>query len=240
MDYKMDRNQDLTVAGLVHDLNNVFQTLMEAADLLSDDTQWSPVGAAILRSIERGRQISLSLQAVGQPACPFEEILENSQSFVADSLIGGRGPKIRFASNVEPGLVMKRAWAWERVLINLFWNSMRAMPQGGVISVEACRKNGTVQVKVADEGCGIPAELLPTLFEPHVTTKPQVATGIANGDQAPNWVPEFAQGGLGLHIVRTIVEQEHGHVQVSNRAGGGAEFTIVVPANPMKALSTTA
>ena len=47
---------DLTVPCLVHDLNNVFQTLVEAADLLSEDPRWAPVSAAMLRS---GRVASL-------------------------------------------------------------------------------------------------------------------------------------------------------------------------------------
>jgi len=44
-------------AGLIHDLNNVFQTLMDAADSLSDDPRWASVSAAIFRSIERARKL---------------------------------------------------------------------------------------------------------------------------------------------------------------------------------------
>ena len=65
---------DLSMQCLIHDLNNVFQTLMEAADLLSDDPQWNSLSAAIFRSIERGRDITLSMQVAdhnGQPRSSF-------------------------------------------------------------------------------------------------------------------------------------------------------------------------
>src|SRR5579862_4342023 len=109
---------DLTLPCPIHDLNNVFQTLIEAADLLSTDPRWTPLSGAILRSIERGRTLTASLQAVEQPSASFETILNNAIAFVEDSLIAGRGPQIRFAYDIEPGLVLRRTWAWERVLIN--------------------------------------------------------------------------------------------------------------------------
>ena len=210
----MDSTPDLTLPCLIHDLNNVFQTLMEAADLLSHDPRWAPVSAAMLRSIDRGREITLSLHTVDQPAAPFETVLGNAQAFVEDSLIVGRGPEIRFTRDLDPGLVLRDSWAWERVLINLFSNAVRAMPGGGTISTRAHRTQGQIQIAVADEGCGIPPELIPGLFRPEVSTK--------------------AAGGLGLHIVETIVRQQEGEVRAANRQGRGAEFTITIPAEPVQ------
>jgi signal transduction histidine kinase len=207
----MTQATDLTLPCLVHDLNNVFQTLVEAADLLADDPQWAPVSAAILRSIERGKGITDSMQQVEQAPAPFETILQNAIAFAEDSLISGRGPAIRFVSQVEPGIELRRSWAWERVLINLFSNAMRAMPDGGTIFISARTLDGRAEIVVRDEGAGIAPEILADLFRPHVTTK--------------------ARGGLGLHIVETIVHQDDGTVQASNRADGrGAEFRITLPA----------
>jgi signal transduction histidine kinase len=207
----MNQATDLTLPCLVHDLNNVFQTLVEAADLLSDDPRWAPVSAVILRSIERGKGITHSLQQVEQPPAPFETILANAIAFAEDTLIGGRGPKIRFSSQVEPGIELRRMWAWERVLINLFSNAMRAMPNGGTIFITARASDGYAQIVVRDEGAGIAPEILADLFRPHVSTK--------------------TRGGLGLHIVETIVQQNDGQVHAANRTDGrGAEFTITLPA----------
>jgi signal transduction histidine kinase len=212
----MEQPTDLTLPCLIHDLNNVFQTLMEAADLLSEDPQWAPLSAAILRSIERGKGITASLQATEQPCASFETILNNAIAFVEDSLISGRGPRIRFACDLEPDLELRRTWAWERLLINLFSNAVRAMPQGGAIDVRARRLGSQIQLVIRDEGPGIAPEILDSLFRPHVSTK--------------------ASGGLGLHIVETIVHQDGGEVHAVNRGDrSGAEFVITVPADSLLA-----
>jgi signal transduction histidine kinase len=216
----MDPLVDLALPGLIHDLNNVFQTLMDAADALSDDPRWAAVSAAIFRSIERGKEITQSMQAIDQPSAPFETVLYNARTLVEDSMMSRRGPAIQFVSRVEPALVLRNAWAWERVLINLFCNAVQAMPQGGTISVDASRNNGNIQIVVADEGCGIAPELLAVIFDPHVSTK--------------------TLGGLGLHIVNSIVKQEAGEVRAANRNGRGAEFTITLPAEPVLSRSVSA
>jgi len=204
---------ELTLRCLIHDLNNVFQTLVEAADVLSDDPRWSAVSAAILRSVERGKEISASLEATGQPPAPLATVIENAMALVRDSMIAGRRPAVKFACETEPGLVLPRAWAWERVLINLFSNAVHAMPRGGTITVRARREGGQIQIAVADQGSGIAPELLPVIFEPHVSSR--------------------ATSGLGLHIVHTIVTEQQGQVRAANRAGGGAEFTITIPSSSL-------
>lgn len=205
---KPDASEDLTLPGMIHDLNNVFQHLVEAADLLSGDPRWSPLSASILRSIERGKEITLSMYAMAEPPAVFQSVLDKAILFVEDSVTLRHGPPIRFAASIEPGLALRHPWAWERVLMNLFLNSVRAMPDGGTISVQACRREGGIEIVVADEGCGIAPDLLPVIFDPHVSTKPL--------------------GGMGLHVVHSIVQREQGQVRAANREGGGAVFTITI------------
>lgn len=200
---------DLTLACLVHDLNNVFQTLTEAADLLSSDARWAPLSGAILRSVERGRNIAASLETADENPAPFDAVLNRAIAFVEDSMIAGRGPRIVFDCRVDSGIELRRTWAWERVLINLFSNATRAMPRGGVIHVSASRRAGEIEIVVRDEGPGIAPEILRDVFKPHVST---------------------SGSGLGLHIVETMVREQGGSVRAANRdEGSGAEFTIVVP-----------
>jgi len=156
------------------------------------------------------------MQQVEEAPATFETILNNAIAFTQDSLIGGRGPEVRFACDVDPGIELRRTWAWERVLINLFSNAVRAMPEGGTIHVSAHTLDGGAEILVRDEGAGIAPEMLADLFRPHVSTK--------------------ALGGLGLHIVETIVKQDDGEVMASNCAGGrGAEFRITIPAERLVA-----
>lgn len=204
-------NRGLALPGLLHDLNNIFQTLVDAADLLSEDPRWKPVSAAILRSVERGRHVTLSLEANRGPRVPFQTILDSAIAFVEDALLVHRGPAISFVCRVESDIDFQGSWAWERVLINLFLNSMRAMPEGGTIEVEAGVLASGITIVVRDSGCGIPADVVGALFESQISTKPG--------------------GGLGLHVVKSIVEQDGGSIQAANRPdGSGAEFTISIPA----------
>jgi signal transduction histidine kinase len=70
-----------------------------------------------------------------------------------------------------------------------------------------------VLIRVADNGCGIPADVLPRIFEPFFTTKPE---GVGTG--------------LGLSIVQSIVERHGGTLRVESRAGEGTTFSIRLPA----------
>jgi signal transduction histidine kinase len=99
------------------------------------------------------------------------------------------------------------------VLVNLFLNALDAMPNGGCLEVvmETDRAMG-VRITVADTGLGIPAEMLPRLFTPFASSK---ETGT----------------GLGLSICRRIIEEHDGRITGGNRPGGGAGFTIILPAN---------
>ena len=208
--------EDLALPGLIHDLNNIFQTLIDSADLLSEDKKWVALSAAILRSVERGRRITASLQAGHSADAGFDHILDDAIAFVEDSLLAGRRPRILFVRDVEPGLELAGHWAWERVLINLFLNAMRAMPQGGTIHVEARRRGEQIHVAVRDTGSGIAPEILGRIFEPYVTTKHTNSAKPA--------------GGLGLHVVRTIVHHDGGTVRAANRTDSpGAEILISVP-----------
>lgn len=195
----MKSHDQLSVAGVVHDLNNVFQTLVGVA-LQSADPE---VCAAILRSVERGRHIVAELQSGGEALIPFETILANAAAFVRDH----SGKPVDLDSQVDAGIALS-GWAWERVLINLFLNSVRAMPQGGKIQVTALLRPSEIEIAVADEGCGIAEELREHLFEPHVS---------GNGST-----------GLGLHIVNDVVREHGGTVHAANRERG-AVFTIRVP-----------
>lgn len=204
--------QNPPVAGLLHDLNNIFQTLVDIADLLSEEENHKPLSAAILRSIERGRNVTLSLEADRGPLVPLDTILDNAVAFAEDAILFHRGPAIRFTRSVEPGIELPGNWAWERVFINLFVNSMHAMPKGGEIYVEARHSSSGFVIVVRDSGSGIPPNVLEHLFEQQVSTK--------------------RGGGLGLHVVRSIVQQDGGSIRAANRTEGhGAEFTITVPAS---------
>lgn len=102
----------------------------------------------------------------------------------------------------------------DRVLWNLVGNAIKFTPAGGKITVSSKRDNGHVCVAVRDTGIGIPKEELPLLFAQFRRLK---GSGKIEGT------------GLGLFIVKTIIEAHKGTVQAESSGGQGSTFTIRVP-----------
>src|SRR5204863_3461921 len=92
-------------------------------------------------------------------------------------------------------------------------NALDAMPNGGRLEAALTEpaENGTIRLTVTDSGAGIPPEMLDKLFHPFVTTKPHST-------------------GLGLSISARILQEHGGSITAANRPGGGACFTVTLPA----------
>ena len=211
MDARTSNVSDLTLAGLVHDLKNVFETINEAAELLASDNRWESLAAAIERAVEQGRRITASIQE-SVDTFDLELILDNAIQCTRDCLATGQQPELRFARRCEPGIRLAgRPGAWERVLINLFLNSAKAMPKGGEVEIVAKRTSNGVEIVVSDNGPGIPQEILGQVFNPGFSTR-------------------RSHSGLGLSIVDSIVRSHGGSVSAGNRSGvSGATFVIAAP-----------
>ncbi len=114
----------------------------------------------------------------------------------------------------------------QQALINILWNALDAMPQGGVLTVSTnydaqpqCKfqcKSGKnmVQVTISDTGVGIPKENLERIFEPFFSTKKE-KTGV----------------GLGLSVAYGIVSKHNGQILVQSEPGNGSCFQIQLPTN---------
>ena len=207
---------DLSLQGVVHDLANVFETVSEAADLLAGDEKWASLAAAIQRSVARGRRI---VEGVRETACgsvELETVLASAIDSTRDLLQLVHGPKVEFRTEVVAATWLKGVpVAWERVLVNLLLNAAQA----GARNVEISASLGEISIR--DDGAGISEQVLPRIFEPHVSTRSAVH-------------------GLGLSIVRSIVERNGGTVSAGNRPGGGAEFLIHMEAAPRAVSATNA
>ncbi len=208
-----DTAADLGIEGLVHDLNNVFETISDAADLIESDPKWKRLSGAIQRSVSRGQRIVGSYSAGARGQQDFDAILDSAIEFAQDLLQAVHAPAVRFTRSVEPGIrIYGSAASWERVFFNLFINAAQAMKDGGRVDVRASREKGLIEICVADTGPGIPLEILPQIFDPHFSTK-------------------SSNSGLGLHIVKSLVAQNGGSVTAGNRTDtAGAAFHIRLPA----------
>ena len=209
-----ERDSDLALEGLVHDLNNVFQTIIESAELLDSDRKWSAVARTLRRSADRGRRIVDGYcGATGAvPTIDLDQVVQAAVEFAGDVLAALRISGVEFHLDVQRGMRLKgNPIAWERALFNLLINAGQAMPQGGVVQVSGCGDERQIEITVADDGPGIPEDVLPHIFNPRFSTS-------------------ASRTGMGLQIVRSLVRKNGGAVQAVNRAGGrGAEFRITVP-----------
>jgi signal transduction histidine kinase len=213
---------DLSLAALVHDLNNVFQTIGEAAELISEDPQWRRVAGVIFRGLEQGRRIVAGIVEAERETADLDPALDSATEFAQDFAHAARFGPLTVRKNLAgPLTVIAPPAMLERVFTNLFINSARAAAgahvHGCEIDVFGSETDGAVRILVADNGPGIDPGILPDIFTPGFSTS-------------------FGSSGLGLHIVDSFVRQHRGQVSVANRQQGGAEFTIVLPAkNPFPA-----
>ena len=193
---------DLTLEGLVHDLNNVFQTIGESAELLDGDPKWAKLARTLQRNVHRGQRIVRSILETNRPDGELAPIVEGSIQFSKDYLECVHGPRLDFSQHIDPEFrVRGDAASWERVLVNLFVNAAEAGAQHVIIDASAG------EIVISDNGPGIPNELLPRIFQAHVSTKSILS-------------------GLGLYVVQSIVEQNGGSVIAENGSSGGAVFRI--------------
>jgi two-component system, NtrC family, sensor kinase len=102
----------------------------------------------------------------------------------------------------------------EQVVSHLVRNAIQAMPRGGELKLSVNDVGGeALQLRVQDNGKGIPAQFRERIFDPFFSTK-------SDGTQA----------GLGLSLSHRIVEAHHGRIVVDSEEGKGATFTVFLPA----------
>jgi two-component system NtrC family sensor kinase len=105
----------------------------------------------------------------------------------------------------------------QQAFINILWNAIEAMPQGGVLTVvtDLDPKQAMIEVHIIDTGTGVPEENLERIFEPFFTTKEE-GKGV----------------GLGLSVAYGVIRQHHGEIQIQSKVGEGTHVTIQLPAGP--------
>jgi len=141
--------------------------------------------------------------------CNISEILEKNLRFLAPEL-QKKGFKIqkRFATHIpnmqgDPGLL-------HQAFLNILMNAMQAMGEGGTIYVEVLTRDDTLTCEFLDEGSGIPDETLKKIWDPFFTTKDKGS-------------------GLGLPIVKKIIEGHGGTITIKNGPEKGAQVTVILP-----------
>jgi signal transduction histidine kinase/ActR/RegA family two-component response regulator len=211
--------------GVAHDFNNILTSILSTASAAAEELPGGhPLRADLEQIAADGRRAGVLThqllafarkEVVAPRLVELDEVVRSLGQLLHRVL----GDRIRL--DTRPGaagaMVLLDRGQLEQVLINLAVNARDAMPDGGRLVVstglaETGAGVGRVVLSVADEGPGIPPEVLPHIFEPFFTTK---APGHGTG--------------LGLSTCHGIVAQAGGEIAVESTPGKGARFEVRLP-----------
>ena len=209
------------LAGLAHEIGTPMGVIQGHAKLLEkavsdDDAKWRL--KTIQDEIGRISRIIQALLNIARPRQPrrtavtLEPMLENTLSFLSEK-IHQRGIETELDCSKHT-VVDGDPERLQQLFLNLFLNAADAMPKGGILRVSlGVVDEGSVEIRVADTGMGIPRRDLQSVFDPFFTTKTA-----SEGN------------GLGLMVCKGIVTDHAGSIEVSSTEGQGTEFRILLPA----------
>jgi signal transduction histidine kinase len=241
------RRKDRFLATLAHELRNPLAPLRTGLELLQVAGDEKPmvreVRELMQRQVDHLVRLVDDLLDLGRINAGKIELRREcvDLAVIIRNAVEASQPHIRDAqlqldvAIVDAGLFVDADRARiSQVLSNIMNNAAKFTPAGGHIQLSACRVEQTAEIRVRDDGIGIPSEMLPCVFDMFT----QVDGSL-----------ERSRGGLGigLSIVRTLVQMHGGTVAAhSNGAGHGSEFVIRLPlaapasAEQERSLSSTA
>ena len=215
--------------GFIHEIKNHLGTLGLNLQLLAEDFQ-DPQSQRERRALTRVQKLQAECQRLADLSNDFlrfarikELPLEPSElGKVVEEMIDFFGPSAK-AAGVDikcylpadlPSVPLNRDM-FKQALLNLLLNAEQAMPQGGLLTIqagrEACDGGDEVCLSLIDTGKGMTPDVTARVFEPFYSTKP-------------------GGSGLGLATTKKIVEAHGGAIDVQSEPGRGTKFTIRLPA----------
>ena len=221
----------LLAGGIAHDFNNILEGVFGYIGLASayvSDSTVSEMLANALKSIQRAKGLTgqlLTFAKGGQPIKKIQSIVPLLNDTVQFAI---SGTKIKARFDFDENLYNAEFDYNQisQVVENIVINAVQAMPMGGTITVGACNvsfaptehsllEGDYIKVTIADEGVGIPKEILNRIFDPFFSTK--------------------SMGhGLGLATSYSIVARHQGTIEVESEPGKGSVFYIYLPATKEK------
>ena len=212
------------IGGVAHELNNPLTSILGVSELLQDSqtTDSARKQIAILQQqARRAAEIVHNLTYFSTPPTPgktrvnIADIVERTLNLHAYSL---RKNNITVDYVRENGLPYAQGDPHQlmQVFLNLILNAeqaIRAARDRGTLRIRLGVNGATVWASFLDDGPGIPPDILSNIFDPFYTTKrPGRGTG------------------LGLSICKSVMKEHNGSVEAANAPGGGAVFTVILPA----------
>ncbi|MDQ6765971.1 MAG: cyclic nucleotide-binding domain-containing protein [Verrucomicrobiota bacterium] len=219
------RTERLSLVGsmantIIHDLKNPICIVRCCADLISTSTtdpRLRDLTSMLNKAVEGMLSMTQELLDYARGSTELKKesvsmwrLLDELNQQVLQLL---PGQNVQFVKHVlYDGMVEVDVARFTRVLCNLIKNAREAMPDGGILAFSSELAGNDVILRLSDTGCGIPAEIIPRLFEPFVTHGKSHGTG------------------LGMAIAKSVIEAHQGTISVKSVQGNGTTVEIRLPA----------
>jgi two-component system, sporulation sensor kinase E len=217
-------------SGMAHEIGTPMNVILGRADYLLQRTADEGMKkglATIITQIERITKVMNQLLVFARRKQPdrqvvdLAEIVEDSLEMFQERMTHNRITVEKAIEANVPSLHADRDQLVQ-VLINLVMNSIHAMPEGGRLRLSLARESSHVRLGLSDTGHGMPEEVRSKIFEPFFTTK------------------DFGKGtGLGLTVVKGIIEEHGGTIAVESAVDKGTTFWIRLPLDRTESVATS-
>jgi two-component system sensor histidine kinase HydH len=203
-------------AGISHEIRNPLGIIRSSAELLKKKvTKTDPSNTMPDIIVEESTRLNsiitdfINFAKPGSPKlnlCRIEDVIEKNVTFLSMQMKQKGYTIKKNYQNYLPEIQADADMLYQSFL-NIFLNAMQAMPNGGMIEVAIRSNNKVVTINFDDQGQGIAKEILEKIWDPFFTTK-EMGTG------------------LGLGMVKNIIESHGGNIQIANRTQGGTRVTV--------------
>jgi len=207
------------VAGVSHEIRNPLGIIRSSAELLKKKMASYDAASTIPDIIiEEGGRLNniitdfLNFARPRQPdfiACRIEEVLEKNLKFIAAEA-GKAGYRLATQYALDLPEIMADKDMLYQAFLNILINAMQSMPDGGDVQINITAEGDLLKIQFLDEGQGIDEEINAKIWDPFFTTKEKGT-------------------GLGLGIVKNIIESHNGVVHIVNRPHRGVVVTVELP-----------
>ena len=209
------------VAGISHEIRNPLGIIQSSAELLKkkmpadEPSSTNGIPDIIVEEAVRLNTIITDFLDFARPqqpnlsTCRIDEIIDKNLAFLATQ-IEENGYRIEKAYDAKLPAIMADADMLYQAFLNILINAMQAMPGGGLIHVQAALENDHIVISFVDEGEGIHADVIGKIWDPFFTTKEKGT-------------------GLGLGIVKNIIQIHDGEVEIQNRSLQGSKLVVRLP-----------
>jgi len=223
----LDTQKTESVSRVAHELKNPLSAIKAYCEVLAEMYDEDDTESGFVKGIDEEADRLLTLLAEllnvstiesGQLKLDLDEIdlVDVARNILHSMNMTNKGHRLILRSEKEMPLIAADPLMMKEVITNLVSNAIRYSPDGGDVIVEIRREGKNVRLDVVDHGLGIPAEHLANIFEKFYRV----------------YIPghgDIPGSGLGLPIVKGIVEAHRGSITVNSVPGKGSRFSVLLP-----------